>query len=103
MKFRIDKIVFLLFFVCFCLAQTNGFASSEKQQSPNILMITTHDLGQHIGCYGVTTVKTPNIDRLAKQGIMFRNFYSTSAVCTPGRASLHTARYPQSNGLLGLT
>ncbi|HSH19258.1 MAG TPA: sulfatase [Draconibacterium sp.] len=85
------------------MGQTNSFAASEKQRGVNILMITTHDLGQHLGCYGVETVNTPNIDKLAEKGIMFRNFYSTSAVCTPGRASLHTARYPQSNGLLGLT
>ncbi|MCF6356471.1 MAG: sulfatase [Draconibacterium sp.] len=74
----------------------------EKQRDMNILMITTHDLGQHLGCYGIETVNTPNINRLADKGIMFRNFYSTSAVCSPGRASLHTARYPQSNGLMGL-
>ena len=86
-----------------CCLQANGYAIDNTKNHPNVLMITTHDLGQHIGCYGVTTVKTPNIDKLAKKGIMFQNFYSTSAVCTPGRASLHTARYPQSNGLLGLT
>jgi arylsulfatase A-like enzyme len=70
---------------------------------PNIIMITCHDLGQHIGCYGVETVQTPNLDRLAATGIRFENFYSTSAVCSPGRGSLHTGRYPQSNGLMGLT
>ena len=70
---------------------------------PNVLMITCHDIGQHLGCYGVETVHTPNIDALAERGIRFQNFYSTSAVCSPGRGSLHTGRYPQSNGLMGLT
>lgn len=70
---------------------------------PNILMITCHDIGQHLGCYGVETVHTPNIDALAAKGVCVRNFYSTSAVCSPGRGSLHTGRYPQSNGLMGLT
>ncbi|MFW6146715.1 MAG: sulfatase [Planctomycetota bacterium] len=70
---------------------------------PNILMITCHDLGRHLGCYGVESVQTPNIDRLAARGVRFENFYSTSAVCSPARGSLHTGRYPQSNGLMGLT
>jgi arylsulfatase A-like enzyme len=70
---------------------------------PNILMITCHDLGQHLGCYGVESVQTDNLDRLASKGIRFTNFYSTSAVCSPGRGSLHTGRYPQSNALMGLT
>jgi arylsulfatase A-like enzyme len=66
-------------------------------------MITCHDIGQHLGCYGVEEVHTPNIDLLASKGIMFENVYSTSGVCTPGRGSLLTGRYPQSNGLMGLT
>jgi arylsulfatase A-like enzyme len=74
-----------------------------KQTPPNIVIITCHDLGQHLGCYGIETVNTPNLDKLASQGIMFRNFYSTSAVRSPGRGSLFTGRYPQSNGLMGLT
>jgi arylsulfatase A-like enzyme len=66
-------------------------------------MITCHDLGRHLGCYGVETVHTPNLDRLAGRGLRFENVYSTSAVCSPARASLHTGRYPQSNGMMGLT
>ena len=70
---------------------------------PNIVMITCHDIGQHLGCYGVESVQTRNLDKLASRGVRFENCYSTSAVCSPGRGSLHTGRYPQSNGLLGLT
>jgi len=72
-------------------------------RKPNILMITCHDLGQHVGCYGVETVQSPNLDTLASRGMRFENVYSTSAVCSPARGSLHTGRYPQSNGLMGLT
>ena len=75
----------------------------QRGTRPNILMITCHDIGQHLGCYGVRTVQTDNLDRLAARGIRFSDFYSTSAVCSPGRGSLHTGRYPQSNGLMGLT
>jgi arylsulfatase A-like enzyme len=74
--------------------------SSER---PNVIMITCHDIGQHLGCYGVETVDTENLDALAAKGVRFSNFYSSSAVCSPGRGSLHTGRYPQSNGLMGLT
>ena len=73
-----------------------------RLRPPNILLITCHDLGRHIGCYGVETVQTPNLDALASEGVRFSNFFSTSAVCSPGRASLHTGRYPQSNGVMGL-
>jgi N-sulfoglucosamine sulfohydrolase len=70
---------------------------------PNILMITTHDLGRHLGCYGIAEVQSPNIDGLAARGVRFANMFSTSAVCSPARGALHTGRYPQSNGLMGLT
>ena len=76
---------------------------NDAKPGPNIVIITCHDLGQHLGCYGVQTVNSPNIDRLASKGVMFKSFYSTSAVSSPGRASLATGRYPQSNGLMGLT
>ena len=77
--------------------------ATQSNKMPNIVMIVAHDLGQHLGCYGVETVNSDNIDRLAEKGVRFENFYSTSAVCTPGRASLLTGRYPQSNGLMGLS
>lgn len=90
------------------LATNHGFGAdtekaSKKPYRPNIIMITCHDIGHYIGCYGVPTVQTPNIDKLADKGVRFKNIVSTSCVCSPGRASLHTGRYPQSNGLVGLT
>ena len=70
---------------------------------PNVVLITTHDLGQHLGCYGIDTVDTANIDSFAEQGVRFENAYATSPVCSPARGSLLTGRYPQSTGLMGLT
>jgi len=70
---------------------------------PNILMMTCHDLGQHLGCYGVETVQSGAIDRLAAEGCRFENYFATAAVCSPSRGSIHTGRYPQTNGLMGLT
>jgi arylsulfatase A-like enzyme len=78
-------------------------ASGTAKKRPNILMITCHDLGRHLGCYGIKEVKSPNIDKLAAKGIRFANMFSTTPVCSPARGALHTGRYPQSNGLMGLT
>jgi len=69
---------------------------------PNILIITTHDTGRFIEPYGVTTVETPNLARLAAEGARF-NAYTTAPQCSPSRASLTTGRYPHANGTMGLT
>jgi len=80
-----------------------GTNSLSKCRGANVLMITCHDVGRHLGCYGVETVNTKNIDRLAADGIRFANYFATDCVCSPSRGSIMTGRYPQSNGLMGLT
>jgi arylsulfatase A-like enzyme len=70
---------------------------------PNVLVITCHDTGRHFGCYGVETVHSPNIDALAADGVRFTNYFTTVPVCSPSRGAMLTGRYPQSNGLMGLT
>lgn len=69
---------------------------------PNILFITTHDLGKHLGCYGQQTVTTPNLDALAGLGVRFDAHYCTAPQCSPSRATLHTGRYAHATGMLGL-
>ncbi len=82
------KIIFLFIAACFGL---NGFA----QQKPNIIYIYADDLGYgDLSCYGATKIKTPNIDKLALQGIRFTDAHCTSATCTPSRYALMTGRYP---------
>ncbi|MBN1845413.1 MAG: sulfatase-like hydrolase/transferase, partial [Sedimentisphaerales bacterium] len=62
---------------------------------PNVLLIYADDLGYgDVGCYGATRVKTPNIDRLAAQGLRFTNAHSSSATCTPSRYAMLTGEYP---------
>lgn len=77
--------------------------SLSKCHNANVLMITCHDIGRHIGCYGVKTVHTDNIDGLAKKGVRFQNYFATDCICSPSRGSILTGRYPQANGLMGLT
>lgn len=64
------------------------------QQNPNIVLIYADDLGYgDLSCYGATQIQTPNIDKLAKQGLRFTNAHATSATCTPSRFSLMTGTY----------
>ncbi len=71
----------------------------SAQPKPNIIFILADDLGYgDIGCYGQQKIKTPNIDRLAKEGIRFSQFYSGSTVCAPARTTfmtgMHTGHTP---------
>ena len=62
--------------------------------TPNIIYILTDDVGYgDVGCYGATHVKTPNIDRLAKEGLRFTDAHATASVCTPTRYAFLTGRY----------
>ncbi|MCC6588352.1 MAG: sulfatase [Bryobacterales bacterium] len=68
--------------------------AAPAKQSPNVVMIYCDDLGYgDLGCYG-SKIPTPNIDRLAGEGIRFTHFYSGNPVCSPSRAALMTGRYP---------
>src|SRR5688572_27845834 len=64
-------------------------------QRPNIIYIMTDDMGYgDLSCYGQKKYTTPNLDRLASQGVKFVNAYSAAPVCTPTRAAFMTGRYP---------
>lgn len=69
---------------------------------PNVIIVTWHDTGRWFGCYGVEEVSTPNVDRLASEGMKFTNYYAVSTVCSPSRGCMLTGRYPHANGLMGL-
>lgn len=73
-------------------------AGSENvtQTKPNILWINMDDLGIELGCYNNKDVRTPNIDRLASEGILYSNCYVTSPVSSPSRSSMLTGMYPPS-------
>ena len=66
----------------------------------NIVMILCDDLGYgDLGCYGHPTIRTPNLDRMAAEGMRFTDFYSAAEVCTPSRAALLTGRYAVRSGM----
>lgn len=67
---------------------------------PNVVIILADDLGYgDLGCYGHPTIKTPNLDKMAAEGLRFTQFYSAAEVCTPSRAALLTGRYPVRSGM----
>jgi arylsulfatase A len=71
-----------------------------SKEKPNFIIIFTDDQGyQDLGCYGSPLIKTPNLDRMAKEGMKFTDFYVTSPICSPSRASLLTGCYPLRVGI----
>lgn len=71
------------------------FTTPQKSKVPNVVLINVDDLGYgDLSCYGAVKVKTPNIDKLAGQGVVFTDAHAASAVCTPSRYSLITGEYP---------
>jgi arylsulfatase A len=70
-------------------------AAAKEPARPNIIIILADDLGYgDIGAYGQSRIKTPHIDKLARQGVRLTDFYAAANVCTPSRAGLLTGRYP---------
>jgi arylsulfatase A-like enzyme len=87
--------------VALLLASAFGFAATLPER-PNFVIIFTDDQGyQDVGCFGSPNIKTPNLDRMARQGMRFTDFYAGQPVCTASRAALLTGCYPNRVGLLG--
>ena len=76
-------------------------APAQPRQRPNILFILPDQLrAQSLGCMGNANVKTPNIDRLAAEGILFKQTFANTPVCCPARANLLTGKYAHRNGMV---
>ncbi|MCA9194288.1 MAG: sulfatase [Planctomycetales bacterium] len=76
-----------------------GSLSLLGEDRPNVILFIADDVSwDDYGCYGNTAARTPNIDRLASNGIRFDQAYLTASSCSPSRASIVTGRYPHNNG-----
>ena len=96
-----------LAFVCALLLTTAGPLVAATRQAavgepkkPNVVFILVDDMGYaDIGSYGAHDIRTPNLDRLAREGVRLTDFYANGPVCTPTRAAFITGRYQQRVGL----
>jgi len=85
----------VLLSACFLSGFSITSLAQKKAIMPNIIFIYADDVGYgDLSCYGATSVRTPNVDRLAKEGIRFTNAYACASTCTPSRFSLLTGMYP---------
>lgn len=73
-------------------------AFSAGAERPNVLWITSEDNGPHLGCYGDKYADTPNLDRLAARGVIYRNAWSNAPVCAPARTTIISGVYPPATG-----
>ena len=88
MRMRVLKLVILLLLLCWTLCWC-----SVSPAPPNVLIFLVDDLGYgDLGYTGHPTISSPNIDRLARDGVVLTEFYAASPVCTPSRASLLTGQ-----------
>jgi arylsulfatase A len=89
---------------CLIVVLANVFVSlaqaASADQPPNFVILFADDLGYgDLGCYGHPTIRTPNLDRMAAEGMRFTQFYCAAPVCTPSRAALMTGRLPIRTGM----
>jgi arylsulfatase A-like enzyme len=80
--------------IAMLLLASAGLSAQSKQGTPNIIFIMADDLGYgDLGCYGQKTIRTPNLDQMAKEGAKFSQFYAGSTVCAPSRCALMTGKH----------
>jgi len=95
---RGSYLISLVLLICLGLPGRRTYAA----RLPNIIIILADDLGYgDLGCYGHPTIRTPNLDRMAAEGMRFTDFYVAACVCTPSRAALLTGRLPIRTGMAG--
>jgi arylsulfatase A len=97
---RLHRGVLLIIVTLFVLGEASLESNAKASDKPNIVLILADDLGVHqLGCYGSDFYDTPNVDRLAAEGMRFTNAYAACHVCSPTRASIMTGKYPARLGI----
>ncbi|MEW4922692.1 sulfatase-like hydrolase/transferase [Algibacter sp. 2305UL17-15] len=99
MKHLLSLIVFILCVSCNSKNEKQAAVTSKKMQ-PNIVWIVTEDISPTLSFYGDTTAKTPNLDALAKESLIFDNAFAVVGVCAPTRSSIITGMYPTTIGTI---
>jgi len=95
---KINETLSVIFFALFFIT-----SHLSAQSAPNIVLIMADDLGYgDLSGYGNTTILTPNLDKMAREGMKFTDFHSNGAVCSPTRAALLTGKYQQRVGIEGV-
>ena len=96
---RSGPVVFAAFLLLQAFAGGAGAQEPAPRESPNVLLIIVDDLRPQLGAYGFDIMHTPNIDRLAEEGLLFRRAYAQWPVCGPSRASLLSGLRPDTTGI----
>lgn len=95
-----NGLIFLLLTIVLSWACTSQTIQTTEKDPPNVIVIFMDDMGYgDLSSFGHPTIQTPNIDRLAREGQKWTNFYTASSVCSPSRGALLTGRYPIRIGL----
>jgi len=99
---NISRLICLLLGIV-CFAATPSLHAQDKgKRPPNVIIVYADDLGYgDVGCFGAKKIKTPHLDKMAKQGTRFTSFYTAQAVCSASRAALMTGKYSNRAGILG--
>lgn len=99
-SFQIPLGLFYVANLCLFLACSGTYLNGQNTSPPpNIVFIIADDLGGNdLACYGNTVVQSPNIDRIASEGMVFTNAYLTTSSCSPSRTSIISGRYPHNTG-----
>src|SRR3977135_3375590 len=104
-SFRRTHFALFLFAIVMAAPPPNAAdrrASTKANRPPNIVIIFIDDMGYaDIGPFGATAYKTPHLDRMAKEGRIFTDFHSATAVCSASRVGLMTGCYPERVSILG--
>ncbi|SIS43354.1 Arylsulfatase A [Zobellia uliginosa] len=106
---KVFTVIFILVFAGFTLTSCESKKKNDGKKNvitttielpnrPNILWLVTEDMGSYIPSFGDSTITTPNLSRLAKEGVVYPNLFSPSGVCAPSRAAITTGMYPTSIG-----